>query len=333
MDAAVPAEHVQVAENATVFTLFALLNAAGYDVENRDTMHPVRLSVRAELARRVDPDMKARIRAFYAKHREDASPWSFAVVAMATSGPPDFAPTEAWKEIAADPQFGSLAELHGLLRTFYARAGVPAIYETVRPDYANYAAAYEAAIHREVAAALAYCRMPGVAPGGLPAGERDDAIVIPNLLDSYEKAFSFVLGGQFISVEGPQREIGYNPHEFIHAVTNPAVYGETTRALEPRLWPLAKAEESESVAAFVDEDLVRAISIRYLGAGKPERLPKLAETMMAEYRGGHVLERFFFEQLEAFETSSVDLRRYYPQMLARLDPEAELGRWQQEKRR
>lgn len=318
---------IEVSENATVFTLFALLNAAGYDVENRGAMHPVRVTVRAELDRRVDPALRERIRAFYARHREDASPWSYSVVAMATSGPPAFTGTQEWKEIAAEPRFGSLAELHGLLRDFYKAVDVPALYKTVEPEYAKYVSAYDAVIHREAAAALAYCRLKSVTPTSVPEGERVDPIVIPNLLESYEKAFSFVLGGRFVSVEGPQAEIGYNPHEFIHAVTNPAVYGDATRSMAKRLQPLAEAAKADSVPAFVDEDLVRAVALRYLAAAKPDRLPKLTEAMLKDYRDGHPLERFFWEQLAEYEKSSVDLRRYYPEMLARLDPEAELARW------
>jgi hypothetical protein len=49
--------------------------------------------------------------------------------------------------------------------------------------------------------------------------------------------------------------------------------------------------------------------------------------MMEEYRDGHVLERFFWEQLEAYERGGADIREYYPTMLSHLDPESELQRW------
>jgi len=87
--------------------------------------------------------------------------------------------------------------------------------------------------------------------------------------------------------------------------------------------------EFASVEAFVDENLVRAISLRYLVSDRGERLKRLVASMTSEYRSGYVLERFFWEQLGDYEAGSADLRTFYPAMLSRLDPEAELARWRE----
>src|SRR5262249_40693981 len=63
---------VTVTEDLTVFTLFALLNAAGYDLENRPQMHPVRVRVRSAMASRVNPALRQRLRAFYDAHKARA---------------------------------------------------------------------------------------------------------------------------------------------------------------------------------------------------------------------------------------------------------------------
>jgi hypothetical protein len=257
------------------------------------------------------------------------------VVAKATSGPPSFAPTPEWsQDLVQDPRFGSLAELHGLLRRFYAEAQVARLYDRVRPAYREYVRQYRAAIFRETAAALAYCRLS--LPELTASGERQNPLVIPNLLDSFERASSFILEQRFISVEGPQQRIGYNPHEFIHAVTNPVVHGPATEALQDQLHPVveeglralgAPASRHPTVASFVDENLVRAISLRYLVPRRPEREKELTDEMMDEWKSGYILERFFWEQLAEYERQGSDLRQDYPTMLARLDPEAELKRW------
>ena len=44
---------IAVRESRTIFTLFAFLNAAGYDEENRASMHPVRLHIRKALESRL----------------------------------------------------------------------------------------------------------------------------------------------------------------------------------------------------------------------------------------------------------------------------------------
>jgi hypothetical protein len=329
---------IDVREDATEFTLFALLNIAGYDEENRaEGMHPVRVRIRRELDARIDPALCDRLRVFYQAHREVGDPWSYSVVAKATAGPPDFAPIAEWtKDLAHAEPFGQLAELHELLRRFYAEAKVPELYEHARPAYRDYIEQYRRAIYEQTAAALAYCRVTMTELTS--SGERKDPLVIPNLLDSYERASSFVLNDRFTSIEGPQQRIGYNPHEFLHAVTNPAVYGPAAKPLEERLCPLvaegtraldAETSRDPSVAAYVDEELVRTISLRYLTAAKRERLDSLTRAMLDEYRSGHILERFFWEQLADFERGSSDIRQFYPTMLERLDPEVELERWRE----
>src|SRR5262249_14812884 len=118
---------IAVTEDLTIFTLFAWLNVVGYDLENRDAMHPVRIAIRSALMQRVAPDVRLHLRDFYRAH-PSADPWSYAVVAKATSGPPDFTPTSAWAEISADKTFGDLAGLPELLQVFYREADVPSLY-------------------------------------------------------------------------------------------------------------------------------------------------------------------------------------------------------------
>ena len=152
---------IGVVEDMRVFTLFALLNAAGYDQENREAgMHPVRVQIRSALGERLSLALSASVRDFYTRHADSADTWSYSVVAMATSGPPGFEPTTEWtQDLAPDPRFGALAELHDLLRRFYADADIPVLYERVRPAYQEYIRQYREAILRETAAALDYCRL------------------------------------------------------------------------------------------------------------------------------------------------------------------------------
>jgi hypothetical protein len=77
----------------------------------------------------------------------------------------------------------------------------------------------------------------------------------------------------------------------------------------------------------MDENLVRAVALRYFVPRRPEREAELAAQMMDEWRSGYILVRFFWEQLSGYEQQPADLRQYYPRMVARLDPEAELRRW------
>ncbi len=323
-----------VTEDKTVFTLFCLLNLAGYDEENDPAgMHPVRVQVRQQLTKLVPPDVAKRIRDYYLQHRE-ASTQQFSVVAMATSGPPDFRFGAEWQEIKKDASFGSLENLPALLRELYATTPVEKIYADVQPDYRKFIEVYRAVIAREVSNVMSYCRVSTL---GEVAGEKvQRAAVIPNLLDSYDNAFGFVLSDTLYSVEGPHRVIGFTPHEFVHSITSSISYDpqyETLQAPARPVYEFAKTlpgiGDVESLQNFLDENLVRAISLKYLDAKTPARSQHHRERMMQEYASGYILERFFYDQLVEYEKSNLPLSVYYPSMLKLLDARYELARWKQ----
>jgi hypothetical protein len=99
------------------------------------------------------------------------------------------------------------------------------------------------------------------------------------------------------------------------------------------LFELAKKQPDVGDVAnlqnFLDENLVRAISLKYRDNGDPARSQRLQETMMEEYRSGYTLEPFFYEQLSEYEKSNEPLSEYYPTILRRLNVKYELARWEQ----
>jgi hypothetical protein len=328
-------ERVKLVEDPAIFTLFTLLNVAGYDDENRETgMHPVRRRIRAEVDTLISPEFKARLREFYDLHRAQASPWTYCVVAKASSGPPDFAPDSVWtQDLKGKGEFAGMDKVHALLREFHRKIPMDRLHGEVRRDYVAYIRDYRKAVHREAAAALDYARIRDVSE--LP-GQGQLVVVIPNLLDSYRRATSFVLGDTLYSVEGPQEKVGYNPHEFIHAVTNPAVYDPSLSAKSEKARPLLQALRTanaegdfRSPAALLDESLVRAVSLRYgFANASPEERSALEADMLKEYRAGYILERYFWEKLADYEASNESLRQYYPVMLDSLNVLTEIRRWQ-----
>lgn len=332
------AQRLQVTENKTIFTLFALLNIAGYDDENSDAgMHPARRRIREALEHSIAAELRARLQAFYRERAATADAYHYAVVSMCTDGPPNFTFTAEWGEARADSEFAALEDLPELLREFTRGVPLDSLYNLVRSDYTAYIELYNSAILREAAKVMAYCRLTD-ANDLSGHGEVERMIVVPNLLESYHKAFSFFLGGAFWSIEGPQRAIGYNPHEFVHSITNAVSYDSQYTSLQSRAEPLfALAEtvegikgEFSSLAAFCDENLVRAVSIRYLVGRSPKRDSALFRAMLEEYRGGLTLERHFYEQLSDYEKSGRPLREYYPELLRNLDVMRESKRWEDE---
>ena len=326
---------IRVTENQTIFALFCLLNLGGYDEENNPAgMHPVRVRVRQELAQKVRPELAQRIREYYRQHR-NAEPYEYTVVALSTGGPPDFKFTADWAEFSKDARFAPLADTPGLLRELYSSTPLDSIYAGVQAYYRKYIEDYHATVVTQVAKVTAYCRVSASALGNATGGETPHAVVIPNLLQSFGRAFGFVLGDTFYSIEGPFTKMGYNPHEFVHSITSPMSYDPRNKALqEPAepLFELAKKQpdvgDVNNLQNFLDENLVRAICLRYLNNGDPARAQRLQQAMMQQYRSGYPLMPFFYEQLEGYEKSNLPLRDYYPTMLKNLRAKDELGRWE-----
>src|SRR5208282_204746 len=179
-----------------------------------------------------------------------------------------------------------------------------------------------AAVLAQVAKVMAYCRTSALSAAD--SREAPHAVVIPNLLQSFSRSFGFILNNTFDSIEGPQAKIGYNPHEFVHGLTNSMSYDPRYKALQqPAVGDVANLQN------FLDENLVRAISLKYRDNGDPARSQRLQETMMEEYRSGYTLEPFFYEQLSEYEKSNEPLSEYYPTILRRLNVKYELARWEQ----
>jgi hypothetical protein len=332
------ARRINVSEDKTIFILFTLLNIAGYDEENnKQGMHPVRIRVRDRLSRITPEPLQVRLRSFYQQH--PLSIYTYGVVAKLTSGEPDFTFTKEWKDVENTPPFNQLKDLPELLREFHRTVPVDALYEEVLGEYLKYINNYRKSIASEVSKVMAYCRVKSVneLAGG---GETRYAFIIPNLLQSYENNFSFALDAGFYSIDGPQKQpgAGYNPHEFVHSITNPMSYNRRYRKEQQRAQPLFDAAREipaiqkgyKAIDNFFDECLVRAISLKYLDIGDARRATALRNAMIEEYKSGYILERFFYEQLAEYEKSKKPLREYYPQMLKRLDVEKELSRWRQE---
>ena len=332
------AKRINVSEDKTVFVLFALLNVAGYDEENNEQgMHPVRQRVRDRVSKAIPEPLRERLRSFYQQHQ--LSIYAYGVVAKLTSGPPDFAFTKEWKDVESTQPFSQLKDLPEMLRDFHRAVPTDSIYQDVRGEYLSYISDYRKSIATEVTKVMSYCRVKSVneLAGG---GETRYAFIIPNLLQSYENNFSFALDAGFYSIDGPQKQpgAGYNPHEFVHSVTNPMSYNKRYREQRQRAQALfdvareipAIQKGYETIDNFFDECLVRAISLKYLDTGNERRAAALRGIMMQEYKSGYILERFFYEQLEEYEKSKKPLREYYPQMLKRLNVEKELARWRQE---
>ena len=213
-------DYVQLQADERLFTLFAALNAGGYDEENNERgMSPVRVQVRAALANRRGEETSplpslARLRPYFQMcrfiHVSQCATW------ILQRGPaPRFArAADGWALDA--PAFPFLG-FDRALAAFYAEADIASLWQAQRPAYDAEIARYRGLVTPAVDEVFAYLKITQPPTEGV--------IVLPNLLDAYWRGYGPRVGDLSYVVMGPAVEpnIGLIQHEAMHPILNPLV--------------------------------------------------------------------------------------------------------------
>jgi len=306
-------EYVQLLADERLFTLFAALNATGYDDENNEQgMSQVRQHVRAVLASRPLPSLR-RLQPYMAMCRSIHPSWCVAWV-LQRGPPPDFdRAVEGWW--LPKPAFPFLG-FDRALASFYQQADIASLWQQHRPAYEGEIERYRAAASPAVDAVLAYLKTPEPPTRGV--------IVLPNLLDAYWRGYGELVGDVSYVVMGPavQPNIGLIQHEAMHPIINSMVdahldaIGEAQSdrlfaGLKPRLassgygtWP-----------SILHECAIRAIEVRLRDPAQHERLIRQEEAQ------GFTLVRPLAARLEDYEASGRPMAEYMPVLLDALNDE------------
>src|SRR5206468_12944303 len=125
VSAAAQATNVTIEPDLRIFTTMAALNAAGFDVELGSQYHPIRAAVR-EYAKEVDPDLIARLKAFYSIRKgnqtDEAQLQKYISLAVTLTDAPAFKPIT--REEGLPPEARSVIGFVELLREFYEKAHI-----------------------------------------------------------------------------------------------------------------------------------------------------------------------------------------------------------------
>ncbi len=307
--ALVPVDQLSVVSRGDpgLFTLYCGLNAAGYDEEWGEAMHPVRTAVRTALAT-ADPAEFDAFRAVQAK----ASSWQLQNVVLVELGPPpDFAPGQGSGPLAP--------ELSKALGSLW-RSRAEALWQEYGSVHEEYAASLAGPARETIEATLAYC--------GENYSSTASVVVIPNLATSAKTAslqFDEASGTAYVVV-GPGDGLPLNAvaHEFSHRIVGEVVSRQAERGALDRFRPvLDVAVERKTVAAqsypdlyaYVGDCLMRAMTIRI----RPD--DKIEERLDRETGWGFYLVRPMWAALERYEASDEKLTDYLPGLLRELDVE------------
>lgn len=307
---AVTGDYVQLAADERLFTLFAALNAAGYDEENYEQgFSEVRRTVRATLAEKSLPSL-ARLRPYLAMcrfiHVSQCATW------VLQRGPaPDFVRAVDGWAIQAPALF--FFGFDRALAVFYQEAGIAALWQTQQPAYAAEIERYQALVEPAVAEVFAYLHLTAPPTAGVR--------VLPNLLDAYWRGYGPHVGALSYVVMGPAVEpnVGLVQHEAMHPILNPLVdahldaieQGQADHlfaALKPQVgagyqnWP-----------AILHESVIRAVEVRLADPTDQERL------LRQEEEQGFILVRPLAQQLAEYEASGEPMTEYLPKLLTVLN--------------
>src|SRR5436309_2199584 len=115
--------NVTITRDSRMFTAMAALNAGGFDIEFGSQYDPVRETVR-KYAADVDPDLIARLKAFYTNHKGDqpdeAQLQKYISLAINLTDAPDFKPI--MRQELMPPDARAVFAFSDLMREYYDKA-------------------------------------------------------------------------------------------------------------------------------------------------------------------------------------------------------------------
>lgn len=303
-------DRVVVVFDERIFTLFAAMNAAGFDDEFEGIpMHPIRQEVRLLLA---DRSLRSRDRLKSAFSRVNDYHW--VNWALSRGSAPAFARAEPkwWVTTNAAPFY----EFDDVLADFYHEADIPAIQRQVGADYQAQVDYLQPLAEQSLDHITGYLRDDAVPFKQL--------VVIPNLLDRYYSGYGPQIGERAYVVAGPTESegnmIGLVEHEALHSIIGPMLEQNASVVSSQQansLYGVLKTRMPGSYGTWesaLEETLIRAINQRM------NNDLSMREVMLDQLENqGFLLIRPLDQALAAYEQSDIKFLDYLPTLLESLN--------------
>ena len=315
----------------TLFAVLTAMNSCGYDT-SLDISDAQRLNIRAEVQNKLreSEDAQGTMTAmcdWYQAHRgkdavHDLS--QFVSLALYLQGPPHFLPKV--REDDLPPDAAPIAGFGTLLEQFYEKAGLHAIWERHRANYAGLVERYHVPLAKMVFDTDIYLKLQSGGYLGRTFTIFLDFLGDPNQANARNYGTDYyvvVFPSQNPSVTEPLK-MQQIRHAYLHYLLDPLAEKHYTaiKRLEPMLQSVKRAPLEDSfktdISLLVTECLVRAVEIRTSGT------KQTAEAMRAQavddaVKQGYILTRYFYNTLLAFEKDPAGLRTAYADMLYNMD--------------
>ena len=321
--------------NETLFSVLAAINTCGYD-QNLTISDAMRSNVRAEVQRNLKASEEAQGTAttlcdFYQVHRakdaqHDLS--QYVSLALYLQGPPHFLPKV--KEDEMPPDAAPIVGFGAVLEKFYDKAGLHAIWEKYRTNYAALAERYHQPLAGMVFDTEIYLKLASSGYLGRTFTVYLDFLGDPNQADArnYGSDYYVVLFPAPEASTGVALKMDQIRHTYLHYLLDPLAekHFSSMKRLEPLLQSVKRApledEFKSNISLLVTECLVRAIEIRTSGSKKTADALRQQGVDDAVTQG-YILTRYFYDALAAFEKDPAGLRTVYSGFLDNLDVKKE----------
>jgi tetratricopeptide (TPR) repeat protein len=325
--------------NETLFAVLTAVNACGFD-DGLSISDPVRLEIRAEVEKNLKSSDDAQATAnamcdFYQSTRGNGAAHDlsqYVSLALYLHGPPNFLPKV--KEDEMPPDAGPIAGFGALLEKFYEKAGLHAIWERHKNNYAAVARRYHEPLAKMVFDTEIYLKLQS---GGYLG--RDFTVYLDFMGDpsetnarNYGTDYDVVVfpapdsaaGSPQGSLPGSLLKMNEIRHTFLHYLMDPLAekHPIAIKRLEPLLQSVKRAPLEEGfrtdISLLVTECLVRAIEIRTAGS-KATAEAMRAQAVDDAVRQGYILTKYFYSALVAFEKDPAGIRSAYSDILDAVD--------------
>lgn len=319
----------------TLFAVLTAMNTCGYAV-GMNVADAQRLNIRAEVEKNLRNSQEAQTAMtamcdWYLGHRalDSAHDLSqYVSLALYIQGPPHFLPRV--KEDDMPPDAMPLSGFGTVLEPFYDKAGLHAIWERHKANYAALVDRYHVPLAKMVFDTDIYLKLQS---GGFLG--RTFTVYLDFMGDTNEaNARNYGTDYDVVVFPSPDPE-STDPlkmpqirHAYLHYLLDPLAdkHPSAVKRIEPLLQAVKRAPLEEGfktdISLLVTECLVRAIEIRTSGSKQTADAMRL-QAVDDSVKQGYILTKYFYTALLAFEKDPAGLRAAYQEMLDGIDLKAQ----------
>jgi tetratricopeptide (TPR) repeat protein len=323
--------NVSLETSETLFTVLTAINTCGYDQE-LSASDPLRTQIRSEVAKAVEntagaQDVVGPMCLFYRQHTvpDPAHDLSHYVsLALYLEEPPTF--TLKMKEAELPPDAGAVAGMVPLMRAFYAKIGLHAIWERHQARYAELTEIYHDPLAKMTFDTEIYLKMPSAGYLGRQFTVYLDAMGAPGQTNARNYAADYYV--VISPSSGTSIKLQQIRHTYLHYLLDPLALknGDSFKRLEPLLESVKNAPMDDAfksnISLLVTECMIRAIELHLNKISDAERAKSIDEAD----KEGYVLTRYFYDALGRFDRDPAGMRNAYADMVGSIEVGKEIKR-------